>query len=37
MNITGFSGFQKYRYVGEITSFRTAKKPVLIAVSTTLT
>jgi len=25
VNITGFSGFQKYRYVGEIAGFGTVK------------
>jgi hypothetical protein len=30
MNITGFSRFQKYRYVGDINGFATATKLVLI-------
>jgi len=33
MSITGFSGIQKYRYVGEITSFETEKTLVLKIMS----
>jgi hypothetical protein len=29
MSITGFSGIQKYRYVGDIKAFKAAKKPVI--------